>query len=173
MSKRHAYAYLKVLKDTQDFRFNYGVFTNLYGENDRFNDSSGHVIPSLIMKAYKAHKENLPFSVWGDGTAERDFLHFDDAAAAILLCMECEQSSDIINISSGTATTIRQLTELICKQVGLTNIEFQTDKPVGIQSRVVNNTQLKALGFSQSVDLELGIQRLYRWYSENVIGVRA
>ncbi len=172
MSKRHAYAYLKVLKDTKGTNFTYGIFTNLYGENDRFNDNTGHVIPSLIMKANRARIEKKPFIVWGDGTAERDFLHFDDAAKAILRCMEISTTPELVNISSGTSTSIRMLSELVCKSAGVKDIEFQIDKPVGIQSRVVDNTVLRSLGFNQSINLDFGIRRLHRWYSENILGVR-
>lgn len=172
MSKRHAYAYLKVLKDTKDVNFTYGVFTNLYGENDRFNDNTGHVIPSLIMKAHKAKGDKKPFMVWGDGSAERDFLHFDDAAAAVVVCMERFTTPELVNISSGKVTTIKQLSELVCKAAGVSQIEYQIDKPVGIKSRVVSNAELRELGFSQSVSLEAGIERLYDWYTENVVGVR-
>jgi GDP-L-fucose synthase len=172
MSKRHAYAYLKVLKDTKNVGFTYGVFTNLYGENDRFNDNSGHVIPSLIMKAHKAKIEDKPFSVWGDGSAERDFLHFDDASNAIIACMKEGKTPELVNISSGMVTTIKYLSELVCKAAGVNNIEYQADKPVGIKSRVVDNSRLTELGFRQEVSLEAGIARLYEWYSKNVIGVR-
>lgn len=172
MSKRHAYAYLKILKDTKGTNFTYGIFTNLYGENDRFNDNAGHVIPSLITKANRALLEKKPLLVWGDGTAERDFLHFDDAAQAILRCMEIGTTPELVNISSGRSTSIRMLTELVCKTAGVADVEFQIDKPVGIQSRVVDNTLLRNLGFSQSIGLDFGIQRLYRWYSENMSGVR-
>lgn len=172
MSKRHAYAYLKILKDTQGVDFTYGVFTNLYGDNDRFNDNSGHVIPSLIMKAHKAKLEGQPFMVWGDGSAERDFLHFDDAAAAIILCMDTGATPALVNISSGQITTIKYLSELVCKAAGVSDIEYQIDKPVGIRSRVVDNAKLRELGFSQNISLQTGIARLYDWYSENVIGVR-
>jgi GDP-L-fucose synthase len=172
MAKRHAYAYLKVLKDTKGTNFTYGIFTNLYGENDRFNDNSGHVIPSLIKRTNRAHIDKKPFLVWGDGKAERDFLHFDDAANAILCCMKTGNTPELVNISSGSSTSIRMLSELICKSAGITNIEFQIDKPVGIQSRVVDNTVLRSLGFNQSINLDFGIQRLHRWYSENILDVR-
>ncbi|MBU6958464.1 NAD-dependent epimerase/dehydratase family protein [Pseudomonas sp. CVAP len=173
MSKRHAYGYLRILSETKGVNFTYGVFTNLYGENDRFNENSGHVIPSLIMKAHRASEAGEPFYVWGDGSAQRDFLHFDDAAEAVVLCMLSESSASMINISSGKAATIRELTELIAQEAGVADVRFQADKPVGIQSRVVDNKLLMDLGFAQSISLECGIKRLYKWYSDNVIEVRA
>jgi len=173
MSKRHAYAYLDVLKETKGIHYNYGIFTNLYGENDRFNEGTGHVIPSLIMKAHQAASLNQPFSIWGDGKAERDFLHFDDAAAAVIKCMETPQAPSLINISSGKISTIRMVAESIAKAAGVTDIQFQTDKPVGIKSRVVDNTKLANIGFIQTVSLEDGIERLYQWYTTNVLEARS
>lgn len=173
MSKRHAYAYLRILSETMGLKFTYGIFTNLYGENDRFNENSGHVIPSLIMKAYQARETSQPFYVWGDGSAQRDFLHFDDAAKAIEICMISDASSPLINISSGVAVTIRELTELIADEACVSDVEFQSDKPVGIQSRVVDNKILVNLGFVQSISLQQGIRNLYKWYSDNAKRARA
>lgn len=172
MSKRHAFAYLKVLRDTKGLDFTYGVLTNLYGENDRFNDNTGHVIPSLIMKVHSAKVAGKPFMVWGDGSAERDFLHFEDAADAILLCMAKGSTPELVNISSGQGTTIKHLSELVCKAAGIVDIRYQLDKPVGIKYRVVDNSNLEQLGFTQRVSLKVGIERLYDWYSKNVIEVR-
>jgi GDP-L-fucose synthase len=172
MSKRHAYAYLRVLAETKGIKFTYGIFTNLYGEHDRFNENNGHVIPSLIMKAYRASQLGETFCIWGDGLAQRDFLHFMDAAEAVSLCMLTETSTQLVNISSGKAVSIRLLTELIAQEAGLTDIKFLADKPVGIPSRVVDNHLITDIGFSQSIDLEQGIHNLYNWYSENVSWVR-
>lgn len=172
MSKRHAYGYMHILNETKGIKFTYGIFTNLYGENDRFNDGTGHVIPSLIMKAYRAKHENKPFTVWGNGLAERDFLHFDDAAAAIICCMNAESTPELVNISSGQSLTIKRLSEIIANEAGIDSIEFLVDKPVGIPSRVVDNTRLCSLSFSQCVSIEEGIKRTYRWYSDNINNVR-
>jgi GDP-L-fucose synthase len=167
ISKRFAYSYLHLLSETKKIRFNYGIFTNLYGENDRFNSNNGHVIPSLIMNAYKAKTEGSAFTVWGDGKATRDFLNFKDAADAILLCMLSENSPSLINISSGKSVTIKFLAELIAKEANLEKINFLQDKPVGISSRIVDNELISTMGFTQSIDLPRGIKELYKWYSEN------
>lgn len=167
MSKRHAYAYLKLLAETKNIRYTYGIFTNLYGEYDRFDENNGHVIPSLVMKAYRSNKFQESFSVWGDGTAKRDFLHFKDAAEAVFLCITNERAESLINISSNTAISIRSVAELIAQEANIVEVKFLTEKPVGIPSRVVENSRLKSLGFSQEITLEQGIKNLYRWYCEN------
>jgi len=172
MSKRLAYAYLQLLADTKGVKFTYGIFTNLYGEYDRFNEHSGHVIPSLISKAYQANQTGGQLSVWGDGSAQRDFLHFNDAAEAVSLCMMSDIQLPLVNISSGKATSIGMLTELIAMTAGLKGVEYLIDKPVGIQSRVVGNDLITSIGFKQSIDLAQGISNLYHWYSVNEGRVR-
>lgn len=62
MSKRHAYGYLELLKKKFNIPYCYGVFTNIFGKNDRFNPETGHVIPSLIHKAYQAHQRCEKFT---------------------------------------------------------------------------------------------------------------
>lgn len=172
MSKRHVYSYLQILSEIKNIKFTYGIFTNLYGEYDRFNENSGHVIPSLITKAYKASQVSGKLSVWGDGSAQRDFLHFEDAAEAVFLCMLSNGRQSLINISSGVPVTIQTLSQLISKAAGLNNINYLTDKPVGIKSRVADNNLLKSLGFKQSIDLKNGISNLYNWYVANLTKVR-
>ncbi len=173
MAKRHAYSYLRILGQETGMRCTYGIFTNLYGNHDRFDVEGGHVIPSLIAKAHDAASRGVPLDVWGDGSAERDFLHADDAASAIMLCLNNDDEAErLINISSGEAVSVRHITECIASEAGVTDIRFNSDKPVGIQKRVVDNTQLKSLGFVPKVTIEDGLSRTYRWFTENQVNIR-
>ncbi len=172
MAKRHAYPYLEMLKDTRDVKFTYGIFTNLYGRGDRFNERNGHVIPSLIMKAHRAKREGMPLTVWGNGTAKRDFLHFNDAAEAIVMCLKSGGSDNLINISSGVALEMGRLSEIIAGCAEIEDIVYLKDKPIGISERVVDNSILRLLGFEITVPIEDGISDLYRWYCDNLNDVR-
>ena len=92
-----AYALAKIagIVQTRSYRRQYGASyisampTNLYGPGDHFHPSVSHVIPALIKKCVEA-KENgdLSVSVWGTGTASRDYLYVADAAQAIVLAAE-------------------------------------------------------------------------------------
>jgi GDP-L-fucose synthase len=172
MAKRHAFAYLDLLKKNRCVRFNYGIFTNMYGEHDKFNSESGHVIPSLIAKAYNAKINGSQFDVWGDGSATRDFLHFEDAARAIVLCLETEVAFELLNISSGQASSIKFCADTICKAAGIESVCYLEDKPVGISSRTVSNVRLKQLGFQQKISLTNGLRNLFGWYEANFGSVR-
>src|SRR5690606_18382855 len=81
------YAYAKRMLDVQmrayeksNTKFLNIIPANLYGPNDNFDLSDGHVIPSLIHKCYLAKKNNTSFKVWGNGTAKREFLYSEDLA---------------------------------------------------------------------------------------------
>lgn len=170
MAKRHAYTYLKILKESKGINYTYGIFTNLYGENDKFDTHSGHVIPSLVAKGHQALVNGHDLEVWGDGHAKRDFLHFYDAARAAVHAME-QELDDLLNISSGRGIEIREVANCVANAFKVAP-RFLTDKPVGIPIRCVDNTKLKKSGFEETVDIEAGIHALCGWYQNNLSNVR-
>jgi GDP-L-fucose synthase len=171
-AKRHAYSYLHLLAKDIGLAFAYGIFTNLYGENDRFNIKTGHVIPSLIAKAHAAAQSGGRLEVWGDGSAERDFLHADDAARAIIACLASDEKELLLNISSGESVSMRTLAECVAGAAGLPGVVYQPAKPTGIVRRVVDNARMRRLGVEPAVRLEDGIRGLYQWYSRNAASAR-
>lgn len=172
-AKRHAYCYLHLLAKDLGLSFAYGIFTNLYGENDRFNIDDGHVIPSLIAKAHAAAQSGGHLEVWGDGSAERDFLHADDAARAVIACLAGDEAELLLNISSGEGVSMRRLAECVAEAAGLPGVGYLPAKPTGIVRRVVDNTRMRRLGVEPAIRLEDGIRAVYRWYSQNEARARA
>jgi len=172
MAKRHAFAYLEVLRKNSGIDFCYGIFTNLYGINDRFDTEQGHVIPSLIAKAVSAKSfRKGVLKVWGRPETTRDFLFGDDAGEAAVLAMNLYDG--MINISSGKETRMDQVAAAIAESVGGLSIEWDENAPVGIPNRVVCNERLKALGFNEKNDLLSGIKATVSWYEKNKGSVRA
>jgi GDP-L-fucose synthase len=166
LAKRHAYSYLQILAKETGLEYTYGIFTNLYGAHDRFDTVDGHVVPSLIAKAHQAARGGVALEVWGDGRAERDFLYAEDAARSVLLCIE-QPGERVINISSGVATSIREVAEGIAAAARVKELRFLPDAPVGILRRVVDNTTLRALGFHPRVAIGEGLKRTYAWFAEH------
>jgi GDP-L-fucose synthase len=171
-AKRHAYSYLHLMAKDMGLSFAYGIFTNLYGENDRFNVQDGHVIPSLIAKAHTAAQSHSYLEVWGDGSAERDFLHADDAARAVLACLAGGEKELLLNISSGVGVSMRALAECVAGAAGLPGIAYTPAKPTGIPRRVVDNSRMRRLGVEPTIRLEDGIGAVYRWYATNAASAR-
>jgi GDP-L-fucose synthase len=77
--------------------------TNLYGPNDNFSLSGSHVLPALIRRYDEAATSGaVSVTNWGTGAPRRDFLHVDDMADACLHLLEHYDSSEHVNVGSGT-----------------------------------------------------------------------
>ena len=73
-------------------KFAYLIPTNLYGPGDKFHESVSHVIPALIKKCVEAKEAGAEhIDVWGTGSASREYLYVEDAAAAIVLAAETHE----------------------------------------------------------------------------------
>lgn len=161
-SKRHAYGYLEILKKEFGIDYCYGLFTNIYGPNDRFNAETGHVIPSLIIKAHFAHKsKNHKLMVWGNKKTTRDFIYSEDAARAVVFAMN--HLSGKVNISTNVETAIEQVVDEILKSYPGVEPIWCKDEPVGISNRVVDNSILLKKGWQPLVPISLGIKRTIDW----------
>ena len=174
-----AYAIAKIagIKMCQAYRKQYGfnaisvMPTNLYGINDNFDHNYGHVLPSLIAKFHgsKDKSEHWVVKLWGDGSPKREFLHVDDLAEALYICMEKYDSEEIINIGTGEDVTIKELAEIIVDVTGYKNkYEWDTSKPNGTPRKVMNVDKMKSLGWEPKINLREGIETTYEWYKESI-----
>ena len=174
-----AYAIAKIagIKMCQAYRKQYGfnaisvMPTNLYGPNDNFDHNTSHVLPALISKFDGSLEKSKHWVVklWGDGSPKREFLHVDDLAEALVVCMDKYDSDDIINIGTGEDVTIKELAETIVDVVGYKNdYEWDISKPNGTPRKVLNVDKMKSLGWEPKISLRDGIESTYEWYKENV-----
>ena len=169
-----AYAIAKIagIKMCQAYRKQYGfnaislMPTNLYGPNDNYDLDSSHVLPAMIRKFHEA-KDKV--TLWGDGSAMREFLYVDDLAEAAFKCMVDYDSEDIINVGTGKDITIKDLAETIADVVGFKGeIVWDTSKPNGTPRKVLNVDKIKSLGWKPKVNLREGIQKTYDLYKDSL-----
>ena len=137
----------------------------MYGPHDHFNTSTSHVIPALILKVLRAKKDNTALTVWGDGSASREFLYVEDFAEAVVQAIENDPGPEPINIGTGAEITIR---DLVTKSCGI--IEFKgeiiwdTSKPNGQPRRCLDTTRAKErLGFEANIGLDTGLKKTINW----------
>ena len=153
----------------QQYGFNaiYLLPVNLYGPGDNFDPSSSHVIPALIKKCIDAKKNGeKEISVWGDGSATREFLYIDDAAEAIVLATEKYNDPDPINIGAGFEISIKDLINLIVQLVGFEGkLVWDKSKPNGQPRRMLATQRgFDRFGFRASTPLKVGLERTIDWY---------
>ncbi len=160
-----------LLVQAQAYREQYGfnaislLPVNLYGPGDNFDPTSSHVIPALIRKAIAA-RESGCMTVWGSGTATREFLYVDDAAQAIVLAAERYDSGEPVNVGSGTEIAIRDLVGLVTELVGVApRIQWDTSQPDGQPRRCLDVSRAAArFGFRASTPLRDGLRRTIDWW---------
>lgn len=174
-STNDAYALAKIagIKTCQSYNQQYGTKffsvmpTNLYGINDNFHPENSHVLPALIRKFHEAKLSNAEtVSIWGNGTARREFLHTDDLAEAVLFLMENYDDSEIINVGCGEDQTIRELAETIQKVVGFSgSLDFDTSYPNGTPQKILDISKINSLGWKPRIPLTEGLKEVYQWYA--------
>ena len=169
-----AYAIAKIagIKMCQAYRKQYGfnaislMPTNLYGPNDNYDLDSSHVLPAMIRKFHEA-KDKV--TLWGDGSAMREFLYVDDLAEAAFKCMLRYDSENIINIGTGKDITIKDLAETIADVVGFKGeVVWDTSKPNGTPRKVLNVDKIESLGWEPKVSLREGIKKTYELYKDSL-----
>ncbi len=143
--------------------------TNLYGYKDNFDLLSSHVLPAMIRKFHEAKENNnAPVTLWGNGTAMRDFLFVDDLAYAVIFALENKLSNHLYNVGSGKEITIKELANTIQNIIDHKGkIVWDTSKPNGTPRKLMDISKIKSLGWKHSTNLELGIKKTYQWYLNN------
>lgn len=140
---------------------------NLYGPYDKFDPAEATVVPSLIAKfvrAVEAREESV--QVWGSGDATRDFAHAGDVALGMLAAAERYDRAELVNLSSGEETSIRELVEILRDVTGFGGrVIWDTSQPEGQQRRRFDISKARRdLAFEPRVSLREGLRRTVDWY---------
>ena len=172
-----AYAIAKIagIELIKSYRKEYGYSwisvmpTNLYGPNDNFDLESSHVFPALIRKFIEAKKSNAnSVKLWGTGKPRREFLHVDDLAKAIIVCLDNYDADQQINIGSGIDLTVAELAEKIAKSTGFSgSINWDVAREDGTPQKVLDIQKITNLGWKPTINLDQGIKLTVEWYLEN------
>ncbi|WP_371372135.1 GDP-L-fucose synthase family protein [Sporomusa aerivorans] len=168
-STNEAYAMAKIagIKMCEAYNRQYGTVymsvmpTNLYGPGDNYDLQNSHVLPALIRKFHEALPDK-PVTVWGSGMPRREFLHSDDMAEACVFLMEQCDEPRMVNIGTGADLTIHELACLVQSIVGHKGkIVWDHAKPDGTPQKLLDVSQLHALGWSHRISLREGIAKVY------------
>ena len=144
---------------------------NVYGPHDNFDPENAMVIPSLIHRALSGE---TPLTVWGDGSAVRDFIHARDVARGMMLMVE-KGVNEPVNLGSGNGFSIKEIAETVVANLPEpTTLVWDTSKPSGDAIRLMDTRRATGYGFLPSITLNEGIAETMTWYRErkNTVGER-
>lgn len=169
----YAIAKIAGVKLVESYNHQYGLGwlsampTNMYGPGDNYDLANSHVLPALIRKFHEAKERGqAPVTLWGTGSALREFMHVDDLADACGYLMEHvsagEASMDLYNVGSGSEVSIRDLAAIVQRVVGHQGeIQWDASKPDGTPRKLLDSSRLTARGWKPRISLEEGLQRTY------------
>jgi GDP-L-fucose synthase len=143
------------------------ILTNLYGPDDNFKKDTSHVIAALIRRFFEAKKNNVEeVVVWGNGNSTRDFCYIEDIVSGIISAAENYDESMPINLASGKEITIKEIAEIIKKEIGYKGkIIWDKDMPIGPNRRNVSiDLANKKINFNPKISIKEGIKKTVDWY---------
>lgn len=150
--RQHGYAYKTLIP------------CNLYGPGDNFSLTSGHMIPSAIRKVHQAKQESQPqVSIWGDGTARREFMYVDDLVDFILLAIDrIDAIPPLVNVGLGRDFSVNEYYRFIADAVGYRG-DFHHDlsKPVGMKRKLLDTSIAAEWGWKAKTSIEEGVRLTY------------
>lgn len=138
-------------------------YFNVYGPR---MDTHGAYTEVLIRWMDLIDKGEPPL-IFGDGTQTMDFVYIDDVARATILAADAPATDVVVNVASGTETSLNELAEALIKTM------HSTVEPVHMPQRTVNAVSRRLadtgraaarLDFEAEVQLEEGLSRLVEWW---------
>ena len=139
--------------------------SNLYGPGQTVRNGFG-IIPTTL----QCIADDRPLTIWGDGSAVRDYLYIDDF---IRLCLEVIEQpipsgTQTFNAASGIGVSINDLTNQISRITGKhLSLHFDTHRTVDIAHIVLDPQKaLSQYAWQPRVSLEKGLRLTWEWYNE-------
>ncbi len=118
-------------------------YFNVFGPRQKYDSSYSGVITVFINNLLN---RETPI-IFGDGNQVRDFVHVKDVVQANILAMDSEHvAGEIFNISSGYATSILELLQMLKVLTGAQNVQhqFTSQRPGDIMSSLGLNDKARA-----------------------------
>lgn len=164
---------------------NFEAIRNDLNKNPIENVDANATKEEITQKLHKygvsvnSNTNKVQIEIWGTGTPKREFMYSKDMADACVYIMQNIDFTDTygsnlkeirnthINIGTGKDISIKELSQLVKTTIGFNgDFYFDKDKPDGTMVKLTDPTKLHSLGWKHKVELEDGIEKIYKWYQE-------
>jgi GDP-L-fucose synthase len=170
-AKRAMLVHGRALHEEHGFDCAFVVPTNLYGPGDDFGPRS-HVVAALVRRFEEARVAGVNVvTCWGTGTATRDLLYVEDAAAAIVALLARGGGPAPINLGSGEERTLAEIARACAEAVGYAGaLDWDRGQPDGMPRKVLDTTRaLERLSWRPRVALREGLARTVAWHRAQLL----
>ena len=132
-------------------------YFNVFGPRQDPKGAYAAAVPIFLDRALR----NAPITIYGDGTATRDFVFVGDVCAVNVLAATSERvgRGEVFNVAQGGATTVRELADTIRTITGSASEIVHAPGRLGdvLHSRASVERITAALGFAPAVTLAEGL----------------
>jgi nucleoside-diphosphate-sugar epimerase len=169
--------------------------SKLAGDRAVFTMQKEHDFPTVIIRPFNSYGPNItqPYIIpeiglqllamsnpirLGNIESARDFTYVEDTARAIITASTSKKAiGETINIGSGIAIKMRDLTFLMAKLLGR-QVKIETDstrfRPFDVKRLFCDSAKAKKiLGWEPKVSLEDGLRKTIQWVAHNHIIFKA
>lgn len=138
------------------------------------NYGIGQYVEKLIPKAVKYLTIGRQIDLHQNGTPVRTWLHVDDTARAVLAIIDSGVKNDIFNISGNSElqniVVVTKIIEAVLGPVENVNDHLRYMNRPGQDVRyAIDDSKLKALGWSCQADFDVELKRITTYYTENFV----
>jgi len=136
--------------------------SNAYGDWQLPERGQG-IVSTLMWRCLQGR----PVSIFGDGSAIRDYIHAEDLARAVVEAAIQPVTERILNVGSGTGTSIVELLDEIRGISGRDILtEYLPARVFDIPAIILDVANIrKSLGWEPVIGLSTGLRRTWDWLS--------
>jgi UDP-glucuronate decarboxylase len=137
---------------------------NTYGP--RMIPDDGRVVSNFIVQALRGED----ITIYGDGSQTRSFCYVDDLVRGIIKMMNTENFIGPVNLGNDGEFTVKELAELVIKEVGSKSKIIYLPLPQDDPSRRKPNLGLakEKLNYTTSVQLVEGVKKTIEYFRKRV-----
>ena len=165
-AKRLMAVHIDTINRQYNKNYNYLIPCNLYGAEDKDDESKSHFVTALLKKIQYAKINNEEsITLYGDGTPLRQFMHASDLAKVIKYCLE-NNINESFNVATDENYSIKQIAQIALEATGMQHlkIEFDKTKPNGQHRKDASINKIKeVIPDFNPIRLIDGLRMSYNW----------
>ena len=173
-AKRMADIQIRAYKEQYDLNYKSVIPSNIYGPNDNYSITNGHVLPSLIHKCYLARENKTPLTIWGSGKPLREFIFSKDITKLTEWVLYNYNENEPIILSTSEEISIGEVVDMIVEIMNFKGeIIFDSSKPDGQFRKPSDNSKIKNyLPDFKFTPLYEGLKETIEYFEKNYTIIR-
>lgn len=149
------------------------VVPNMYGPHDSADPEKAHALNALVAKFVRAEQGDGRVSVWGTGSAIREWLYAGDFARIVVDVLGTSDPDallghDFVNVGQHHGVSVSELVEIIGSHFddGIT-VDWDRSRPDGAPRKVMDDARFRSVfpDFAFT-PLDAGISATVKYYRE-------